>query len=399
MQIDIDKITRKFKENSLASLNEEDVRIHTNIFLDKISEFYGLNKRISNEVSSIQGGRADSIYSDIIFEFKKPKKLQTQNGVNEAIYGRDEKDRGLYSYLINFSLEEANKGDDEFFEQILLSKVGVAFDGEVFVFFRYKKSNDFIDLLVNNKTKKFPKNINSKRTLTYEVEKITDFNLGVKKLLLFIRSTKRKRLSSENLLKSFSSSSDISKKSILYLYKLLINSKNSNTRINTLFQEWNRIFGDIYGKEETDFTKFRDDLIKMYSLPKNMEIRYTLFVLQTYYSIVIKLLVHNLLESLTNPTSKAKKPKYKNELLSLFSGNHYTHYYIDNFFEIHFFEWFALAEGLEMDFINDIITELDTFETTASVIKPEVVGDVLKKIYSDLIPRGLRHLLGEYYTP
>lgn len=172
-----------------------------------------------------------------------------------------------------------------------------------------------------------------------------------------------------------------------------------NTRIRTLYEEWNRIFGDIYGKEETDFTKFKDDLIKMYSLPKNIEIRNTLFVLQTYYSITIKLLIHNLLESLTNPTQKAKKPIYKNELTSLFSGNHYTNYYIENFFEIHFFEWFILAEDLDMDFIHEIISELDTFETTASVIKPEVVGDVLKKVYSDLIPRGLRHLLGEYYTP
>ncbi|PHQ30890.1 Eco57I restriction-modification methylase domain-containing protein [Leeuwenhoekiella nanhaiensis] len=399
MEIDISKIITKFKNNSLNSQNEEDVRINTNIFLDSISDFYGLKKSFSSEVSSLQGGRADSIYSDIIFEFKTPKKFKSQVGEDEAIYGRDDKDRGLYSYLVNFSLDELGKGDDTYFEQILLSKVGVAFDGKTFIFFRYKKDTNVIDLLVNRKTKKFPKHIQNKRELTYEIEKITDFDLGVKKLLLFIRSTKRKRLSSENLLQSFSSSSDISKNSILYLYELLNSNKNSNTRIETLFQEWNRIFGDIYGKEETDFTKYKDDLIKMYSLPKNMEIRHTLFVLQTYYSIVIKLLVHNLLESLTNPTEKAKQPKYKNELTSLFSGNHYTNYYIDNFFEIHFFEWFVLAEDLKMDFINDIITELDTFETTASVIKPEVVGDVLKKIYSDLIPRGLRHLLGEYYTP
>jgi type I restriction-modification system DNA methylase subunit len=399
MKIDIDKIISKFKDNSLDSQNEEDVRINTNIFLDGVSDFYGLKKTFSSEVSSLQGGRADSIYSDVIFEFKKPKKFKSQVGEDEAIYGRDDKDRGLYSYLVNFSLDELGKGDDEYFEQILLSKVGVAFDGKTFIFFRFKKGTELIDLLVNKKTKKFPKHIQNKRKLTYEIEKITDFDLGVKKILLFIRSTKRKRLSSENLLQSFSSSSDISKTSILYLYELLNNNKSTNTRIDTLFQEWNRIFGDIYGKEETDFTKYRDDLIKMYSLPKDMEIRHTLFVLQTYYSIVIKLLVHNLLESLTNPTGTAKKPKYKNELTSLFSGNHYTNYYIDNFFEIHFFEWFALAEDLEMDFINDIITELDTFETTASVIKPEVVGDVLKRIYSDLIPRGLRHLLGEYYTP
>lgn len=399
MNFNIDSFISKFKTNVATSNNEEDIRLHTNIFLDSIISFYKLDKKINSEVSSIQGGRADSIYSNLIFEFKKPNKFSSQKGVDEAIFGRDDKDRGLYSYLVNFSLEELGKGDNEYFDYILLSKVGVAFDGKTFIFFRYKASNENINLFIENKTKKFPENINQNRKLSYEIEKVTNFDLGIKKLLLFIRSTQRKRLSSENLLKSFSSASEISKTSILYLYDLLNNNLKTNTRIKTLFDEWNRIFGDIYGKEETDFTKFRGDLIKMYSLPENIEIRNVLFILQTYYSIVIKLLIHNLLESLTNPTQKAKKPTYKNELTSLFSGNHYTNYYIENFFEIHFFEWFILAEDLEMNFINDIISELDTFETTASVIKPEVVGDVLKKVYADLIPRGLRHLLGEYYTP
>lgn len=399
MQINIEDIIAKFKHDSLKSVSEEDVRIHTNIFLDNVTTFYQLKKETISEVASVQGGRADSIYSDIIFEFKKPKKFNTQKGIDEAIYGRDERDRGLFSYLVNFSIDELGKGDDEYFEYILLSKVGIAFDGNTFVFFRYKQSSEKTELYQKTKTKKFPKTINSNRNLSLEIEVITDIDLGLKKMLLFIRSTQRKRLSSDNLLLSFSSSSNISKNSIIYLYDLLERNLKSNTRIKTLHDEWNRIFGDIYGKEETDFTKYKDDLIRMYSFPQNMEIRNTLFVLQTYYSIVIKLLIHNLLESLTSPIQTAKKPRYKNELSSLFSGNHYTNYYIENFFEIHFFEWFILAEDLEMDFINDIISELDTFETTASIIKPEVVGDVLKKVYSDLIPRGLRHLLGEYYTP
>jgi SAM-dependent methyltransferase len=399
MQIDIEDLILKFKKNSSESKNEEDIRVHTNIFLDSISTFYGLNKKAISEVSSIQGGRADSIYSDIIFEFKKPNKFSTQKGVDEAIFGRDNLDRGLFSYLVNFSLEELGKGNDEYFESILMSKVGIAFDGKTFVFFRYKKSNQKLDLSIGNKTKKFPSAINKSRDLSYDIEIVKDFDLGIKKLLLFVRSTQRKRLSSEHLLASFSSTSEISQRSIIYLYDLLTADIKKNTRIKTLYEEWNRIFGEIYGKEETDFTKYRDELISMYSFPENMETRTTLFVLQTYYSIVIKLLIHNLLESLTNPTRTAKKPTYKNELLSLFSGNNYTNYYIENFFEIHFFEWFVLSEDLEMDFINDIISELDTFETTASVIKPEAVGDVLKKIYQNLIPRGLRHLLGEYYTP
>ena len=46
-----------------------------------------------------------------------------------------------------------------------------------------------------------------------------------------------------------------------------------------------------------------------------------------------------------------------------------------------------LVEDFKVDIIHDIISELDTYETTSSIIKPEIVTDVLKKIYPNLIPR------------
>lgn len=397
--VDIKSIVTKFKKASAISKSEEDVRVATNIFIDGITTYYGLQKNANNEVPSIHGGRGDSIYSDIIFEFKKPNCFSSKKGIAEAFYGRDDKDRGLYDYILNFSLDELPDGDDNTFDDIVLSKVGCGYDGKNFVFSRFKRTPHDANVFIKNKTKKIPATISKKRKLVFEPEVVSDFDLGIKKLLLFCRSTNRKRLTAENLLSSFSSRSDISKNSILYLYNLLHENLVSNSRIKTLFEEWDRIFGDIYGKQETDFTEYRQELIDMYSLPQNMSIRHTLFVLQTYYSIVIKLLIHNLLESLTNPTETAKKPNKMTELTALFSGTKYINYQIENFFEIHFFEWFVFAKDLDMEFFHDIITELDTFETTASVIKPEAVGDVLKKVYSDLIPRGLRHLLGEYYTP
>jgi hypothetical protein len=104
---------------------------------------------------------------------------------------------------VNFSLEELGKGDDDYFENILFSKIGVGFDGKCFVFSRFKKSSEDLNLFVAKKTKKFPSDISKSRKVTFEYEVISDFELGIKKLLLFFRSTQRKRLSSENLLNSF----------------------------------------------------------------------------------------------------------------------------------------------------------------------------------------------------
>jgi len=87
MQTNIENIISKFKQSCSNSVTEEDIRIQTNILLDNLTTFYSLKKKVISEVSSVQGGRADSIYSDIIFEFKKPKKFNTQKGIDEAIYG------------------------------------------------------------------------------------------------------------------------------------------------------------------------------------------------------------------------------------------------------------------------------------------------------------------------
>ena len=130
-----------------------------------------------------------------------------------------------------------------------------------------------------------------------------------------------------------------------------------------------------------------------------IDVKKALFVIQTYYSIIIKLLIQNLFTSLKLPTNKTDVIKDCSDLFALFHGrNNDFCNYIDNFFEIHFFEWFTLTEDFDINQINTIITELDDFETTASVIKPEIVEDVLKQTYESLMPKALRHLMGEYYT-
>ncbi len=347
----------------------------------------------------MQGGRADSIYSNLYFEFKKPNKFRTKKGISEALDGRDEKDRGLKHYLVNFTIDDSQNTDNDYFKDLLKNRVGVGFDGSKFIFARYKDSSNALNIFNKNKTNKFPSYINKSQKLSFDYEVVDDFEIGLNRLLLLLRSTKRKRLSADELLLSFSATTELTQNSITYLYELLDGELSRNTRIKTLFDEWYRIFGLIYGKQETDFTKFKDELRQQYDLPRNLEINKSLFVIQTYYSIVIKLLIHNLLESLSDPTSPPKLPSYKNELTSLFTGDFYKNYNIDNFFEIHFFEWFILSESLDINFVNKIILELNTFETTASIIKPEIVSDVLKSTYSNLIPKDLRHLMGEYYTP
>ena len=270
------------------------------------------------------------------------------------------------------------------------------------MFGRYKKSNLENEIFEKKKTKRKPASFKDKYPVEFEVSSIFDFENGVKRLLLYTRSTNKIQLTADNLCKSFSSNSRITQKSISYLYELLKNNLKTNTRVATLYNEWGRIFGRIYEKQETDFVKHATAINQIYPISKldsNADVVKALFVIQTYYSIIIKLLIQNLFVSLKMPFSKVFILKDIGDLRALFYGKKdLFNNYIDNFFEIHFFEWFTMIESIDLNIVNDIILELDKYETTTSVIKPEAVSDVLKKTYESLMPKDLRHLMGEYYT-
>ncbi len=394
-------IISDFKLQCSSAKTEDDIKRECNLFIHNISQFYGIDIKSDNEKTSVHGGRADSIYNQIIFELKKPHLLEKKEGVNEALYGRSTSDHGICHYLVNFSLDECHN-DDNLFVDNLLSKVGVGFDGGKFVFGRYKYCTHLNNPFDKDRTKRKPSSFKDEYPVEFEYSKVYDFDYGVKRLLLYIRSTNRIQLTADNLCNSFSSKSQITQSSISYLYRLLEDNLKINTRVKTLYKEWCRIFGRIYEKQETDFVKHATAINSIYpisQLSSNADVVKALFVIQTYYSIIIKLLINNLFISLKMPFSKVGELKDIGDLRSLFYGKKDCfNDYIDNFFEIHFFEWFTMVMDLDISFVNDIILELDKYETTTSVIKPEAVSDVLKKTYESLMPKDLRHLMGEYYT-
>ena len=399
--LQFDEVLSIFKSGCDSAKTEDDVKRACNIFFSDISRLYGIDINFDNEKTSLHGGRADSIYNHIIFELKKPHLLDSKEGIREALSGRDNKDHGIEHYLVNFSLDESHN-DDTLFINNLLTKVGVGFDGSKFIFGRYKQSDSPHSIFDRKKTKKKPDTFKNEYSVEFEATNTFDFDYGVKRLLLYVRSTNRMQLTADNLCNSFSSKSKITQKSITYLYNLLNDNLRDNTRVSTLYSEWCRIFGRIYEKQETDFVKHSTAINQIYPISKldsNADVVRALFVIQTYYSIIIKLLIQNLFVSLKMPLSKIDVLNDVGDLRALFYGKKdLFNNYIDNFFEIHFFEWFTMIESIDLGFINEIIIELDKYETTTSVIKPEAISDVLKKTYESLMPKDLRHLMGEYYT-
>lgn len=357
--------------------NEENVRVYTSYIIEEILSSIGLKNDQMHEYTFINGSRADSMYQNIIIEYKRYNAFRHKRNVTEAVNGRKSKaDSGLKNYLIQKANESQLEGIA--YNKYLSNFVGVGFDGATFIFCRYKLVED------NN----------------LEFETIIESNLdhGFKKLTMYLRSLHKEVITHESLTKHFGSASDITRKAILGLYNEL--DKADSNRVLTLYQEWNRIFGDIYGDVETENTAFKNELFKKYGLSNQLDVRKTLFVLQTYYNIVLKALVINLLKTIENPYFDMKNVgQNKQSIIETFEGKSLFSKKINNFFEVYYFEWFMYQDGVDFDFLIDVFSTMNELEATQSILKPEMVHDVLKEFYENLIPKKLRHLLGEYYTP
>lgn len=412
--IDLELLKKNFLKHSGTFTVEDNVKVK---FASEI--MIPLLNAISPEETSIFlsehpylcGGRADATFKNIVFEYKKKNYLDTQKGIREALYGRDEKDHGLESYLVSHS----GIVDDDVTEikiKKLTSNIGIGFDGNKFIYARFVKNANTINKINTEKTKYKDELFELPVEFTYE---ILDFDFGIDRLLLILKQRNKIALTKENLLLSISpESSEFVRKSIMQIYEIVeeMNSgKLELSRSKTMYKEWNLVFGKLYGNEneETDFTSVSPSIRRLYGINDNVDIdaKFYLFSLQTFFNIFLKLMINNFLSQLINPLFTSDYELNSVDIIKLFSGEEpEQNRVIRNFFEIHYLEWFIFTmlpdSKQEKEFtkiVNDILKLLDEFDLTTFVLKPENIQDVFQEVYMSLIPDNMRHLMGEYFSP
>lgn len=404
--MDLSKLEYDFKLNNFS--NEDDVKIHfhSDIVKPILSE---VNPSMLNQYKSennlLSGGRTDATFQNISFEFKAFKYFQNSKGINEALYGRDDKDHGLYDYIIGNS-DILNKDEIEIMKSKLLNSIGVGFDGNSFIFARFVPCPIFKKLNTN----KLKINIDTKLPVEFHYE-INDFTSGLKRLVLLLKQQNKRTLNKKNLISIINPKSSFVRENIETIYQELmfnINISNSNgsPRVRTLYKEWDRIFGKMYGedKEATSFTEVSSIIKQTYGIDENTRInsKVYLFALQTFFNIFLKLLIYSFLAQLISPFFKVVDLT-KEQINDLFNGD-YEKYksLINNFFESHFLEWFIYAyseDNFDINVINNVLNEINEFDLSTYILKPEEIQDILQEVYMELIPTKMRHLMGEYFSP
>lgn len=398
------ELEKAFNKNTFNTEDDIKIHFHSDIIKPLLEELNPtMAGQYKSEDSLLAGGRTDATFQNIVFELKKLKYFETSNGIKEALYGRNNRDHGIYDYIIsNANILKTDNKEDIVYK--LVNSIGVGFDGSSFIFARFVPTP--VEEQLNTSKLKISIDINLPVSFDYEKKK---FSTGLKRLALLLKQQNKIALNKKNLISIINPKSSFVCKSIKTIYDELefnLNNLNGSTRVRTLYNEWDRVFGTMYGEdnEATSFTEVSSIIKETYGYSDTTVIdsKVYLFALQTFFNIFLKLLIYSFLAQLISPTLKLDTLS-KSEIDKLFDGelNKYKSL-VNNFFESHFMEWFTYTcskNKSDTAVVNNILEVVNKFNLSTYILKPEEIQDILQEVYMELIPSKMRHLMGEYFSP
>jgi len=362
------------KETTEANFRREAARI-----IDEAAKKADLDIPPRDEYS-VASGRVDSLYNKLIIEYKAPGRLKDSNE------GRTNQD--VISQTQGYILDVAKKQRKEAHRL-----AGVVTDGRFFIFIRRFGETWAVDE---------PEPVN-----TSSAEKFLR--------LVFALSTGA-ALVPENLIEDFGPKTLRAWRAVGALYQAIhwhTSREKGNPLVGKLFEQWCIFFGEATDYKEWSARieskkEFRDFVTGMKLDPKYVEAPKVFFALHTYYALLIKLVAS--LAAARFAGGSDVKPfsefagKEGEDLKKAFTrlehGGLFRDYGIRNFLEGDFFGWYIAAWDAHIeDAVGKLIHRLAEYDPGTLELAPENARDLLKNLYHSLLPREIRHDLGEYYTP
>jgi len=371
--VDADEVAEEIKKVASESITEEDLRqgveyILKSKVLEKLQIPWGSWRppRARYEVTLVSGARVDALYGHVIIEYEKPGTFASRSGFEKSV-------EQVKRYIRDHAQIEAR------FPRYF----GVILDGYKIGFIRYRST-------VNDFESKGPFDVN-RATVARFIEAIVGL--------------RRKALSAEDLLKDFGPTSQITREVIKTFYNKLL---GTSPRTEMLFEDWRRVFSQVcaYSPEKLK------GLEAAYGFRKGeVDVERLLFALHTYYALIMKLLAAEVaslyvaprlwsyLKALEDAYYKGHE-KLRDELKELEEGGIFARLGITNFLEADYFAWYLDEwDAILAQKITNIVRKLSDYDPSAAELEPERVKDLFKRLYQNLVPRRVRHDLGEYYTP
>ncbi|MEM0324998.1 MAG: hypothetical protein QXW35_03805 [Candidatus Aenigmatarchaeota archaeon] len=369
-ELNIIKLLSDMRAVIMRAENEKDIKdiFLTGAIYENLLKPLGLSCFEIDKYLVISNDNKESLYNEIVILCKSPGKLA-------SIYNIEKSKKEIIEYITK---KEKNKNlYDKYLGIILCDRIA---------FITYNKNLD--------------------KWVLYGPYAIDIISFV--KLIGSIRGLKRKAIKSEYLIRDFGFDSELSKDFISILYKKLINSEREETKI--FFEEWANIYKEIY-----NVGLFEDigELAYNYGIFDNIDGDALFYAIQTYYSIILKLLAAEAIFTYMGDN------KYGSFLIKLY--NEYIEHGVERlkenlnnienstFFEkmgyknylnlINYFSWYIYEIDKDLEnVIIRLIEKLLEYEITTIQMDLNYDGTALEKLYYNLIQGNIRYRLGKYYS-
>jgi len=368
------KFANEMKAVAATANKEEEIRIAVERQLAFIEKEAEITLEGKHEFT-VASGLVDSVYDRVIIEYKNPHSPSDRIGPKANSTGSKKVVKQIKRRFYDMRAQ---------YEQPLNTLFGVGFDGNYFIFIRFRDDKWQVQ---------DPVELNH-----YSAERFlwALINLG----------KSGKPFSPDYLADDFGSEAKLSQDGIHILYNAIVDTKNPKAQV--FFSQWKILFGEVCGYDVDNPSDKIKKLSKSYGIPlKGLKPAELLFALHTYYAIFMKLLASQIVTysrdlptPLQNMIKASTSNKLRREMEDLEAGSIFRHLNITNFLEGDLFAWYTAlwSEQIE-ELVRNMVTKLDNYNPGTLSEDPTVSRDLLKKLYQQLFPKSVRHDLGEYYTP
>lgn len=351
-------------ESAKASVSErlQERGITTHIELSRREEFI------------VARGRADAIYNRMVIEYKRPGPIRSSidDMTNRKILVQ------LQTYIEDIATAEKRE---------VSRFAGVATDGFYYIFVRQ---------VGDRWVKEQPQPVEPASTIKF--------------LRLLFSLSSGAALIPENLIADFGPKSARAKAAVGALYGAAHVSKDP--LVIKLYEQWSRFFAQASDYSAWTELVHRKNDLRGFLAPFGLaapaiDAPRALFALHTYYALLIKLIA-SMAAAHFSPRKSAPLAQlvtldtatFRDALVDLERGGLYRALGITNFLEGDFFGWYLRAWSPRIDTaVRQLIGRIAEYDPGALELAPESARDLLKRLYHTLLPRQIRHTLGEYYTP
>ncbi len=355
--------------------NEPELRHRVQPLLQEFTAAVGLTAGERDEYVVAEGKRADAVFGQLVIEFKQPGILSSPRTLTSAC-------NQLAEYLEGLSVREGHR-----------RLGGVVFDGQKLVFMRLRDGR-----------------VHAESPQPAEEPALAD-------LLWWIFSLTGTALTAETLVRDFGLEHPRSRAAIAALYASLTKAVLTDPEgmVAKLFQQWRVFFSEAIDYQEA-FGGRKLEPLKKWVAKAGLEIQTPeeaerfFFALHTYFALIAKLIAWLALSRYLSPKvgiplfeelSQASSTELHALLRKMEHGDIFRDVFrIENLLEGDFFAWYLYVfDEPVLNAVRALLSRLEEYDPTTLRIDPDETRDLLKKLYHYLLPREIRHNLGEYYTP